>query len=1175
MIIARVLKGHTAGGTAFAAARLFLLTAAFSAGYLLLSAAPACPEGTHKFTYQGNLRQGGFLVNGYRKILFNLYPSSTSIAPVWSSVNDVLVSTGVFRVGLEPSTTVYNYSNLWLELVVDVNDDGTGGTRLLPWEEITASPFSLNAIRLSGKKYPTSAVPPLMTAEGHALGDLWMDSIAKVIKFWDGTAWIPVSGTGLPGVHAPTHAGTGTDPITSLGSYTETGYISFLPGSALSVGAGATQISVVGALVSDTGLGAPQVKLAENVVISSEASPDMGGGVRISSNVYIVGFASATKFYGDGSGLTGIGSGAGSGVNADTLDSLDSLDFVRRTGYRDEEVTGVKLFTSSMAVAGGIDAFRLKLAENVEISSDATGEHRGGVVASSNVYVHGDVVANSFWGDGAHLTGIGGGGGATVNSDTLDFLDSLDFVRKTGDLAETVTGPKQFSSSATFTAGLGAERIELRDNVAISSEPAGEFGGGVRISSNVYIIGFASATKYYGDGSALTGLDAAQNANFLDYLDSLDFVRRTGNMTEDVNGFKTFTSSVTVTGQVGATGLKLADNVLVSSETLADLGGGVRISSNVYIVGFASAAKFYGDGSSLTGLDQAKNADTLDFLHSTDYVRASGDVIETITGAKLFSSSVTVPSAVGTPRLELGTNVVVAVEPMADLGAGVNISTNVFAVGFVTASKFYGDGSNVTALDASNLDSGVVPLDRLEGITHLQLAGDADIQDTQLSTISTPGKVFDSALSSNVSLLDAKQEITGIKTFTSSVTVAATLGSPRLELGDNVSISSEPAPELGGGLTISSNVYIVGFASATKYYGDGSSLSMGASLNSDTVDNLHAEDFVRKTGDLGEEVTGAKTFLSSVTVAGAVGAQRLDLADNVSISSYAPAELGGGLTLSTNAYIVGFASATKYYGDGSELAALNASNLASGTVPLERLQGLTSSQISADAGILDTQLSTISTPGRVFDSALSDNVSLLSATQTVTGAKIFTSSVSVTLALSTPRLELAENVAISSEASVEMGAGVVVSTNLYIVGFSSAAMYYGDGSGLTGLQATYAGATSALYNGAQGGYGAVNTLCAAEFPGSHVCSTGEIIFSINTGKFAAFPAGATMWISNGPPGYTATANDCIGWTSAADTPAGVYGAVWNKEATGDGYGTLNRCDGVIGSPRQFACCGKS
>ncbi|MCX5785343.1 MAG: fibrinogen-like YCDxxxxGGGW domain-containing protein [Elusimicrobia bacterium] len=62
---------------------------------------------------------------------------------------------------------------------------------------------------------------------------------------------------------------------------------------------------------------------------------------------------------------------------------------------------------------------------------------------------------------------------------------------------------------------------------------------------------------------------------------------------QTIAGDKTFTGALTMAQ------LRLSGNVIVSSETLPALGAGVRISTNVYIVGFSSAAKYYGDGGGL------------------------------------------------------------------------------------------------------------------------------------------------------------------------------------------------------------------------------------------------------------------------------------------------------------------------------------------------------------------------------------------------------------------------------------------------------------------------------------------------------------------------------------------------------------------------------------------------
>ncbi len=113
--------------------------------------------------------------------------------------------------------------------------------------------------------------------------------------------------------------------------------------------------------------------------------------------------------------------------------------------------------------------------------------------------------------------------------------------------------------------------------------------------------------------------------------------------------------------------------------------------------------------------------------------------------------------------------------------------------------------------------------------------------------------------------------------------------------------------------------------------------------------------------------------------------------------------------------------------------------------------------------------------------------------------------------------------------------------------------------------AVYSTSTPATYSGSQSGYSGANALCAATVSGSHVCTTGEILNTINNGLGSSIPASTFLWVSNGPPAYTANANDCMGWTSAVGTN---YGTIWIKLASGDGFGSLNTCDTV----RSFACC---
>ncbi len=133
------------------------------------------------------------------------------------------------------------------------------------------------------------------------------------------------------------------------------------------------------------------------------------------------------------------------------------------------------------------------------------------------------------------------------------------------------------------------------DNVGVGTvTPAYKLDvtGGIRATSSM------TASAYYGDGSALGGV-----------------VHLAGD--ENVGGVKTFTSSFTVTDAAGiaAANLELGQNVAISLEPSAALGAGVSVSSNVYVVGFSSAAKYYGDGSALTG------------IVTTDKVLKAGDIM--------------------------------------------------------------------------------------------------------------------------------------------------------------------------------------------------------------------------------------------------------------------------------------------------------------------------------------------------------------------------------------------------------------------------------------------------------------------------------------------------------------------------------------------------------------------
>lgn len=255
---------------------LFLLLPALCC----LSPAPARAEVPVKFTYQGNLRQGGFLVNGQRNMVFRLYDSSTSAAGLWTSpAYNVQFSTGVFRVVLEPVLSDWQTGALWLELEIE-------GNRMSPREELTASPYSVNSLMVSGKKYTTASSAPA----GPGLGDLWMDNVTGTLKFWNGAVWMLTSGAGIPGVHAFTHTAIGSDPILNLGAHSVSGALTFD-----SLG----EIRASGGVFGIT--------LATHTVIQGILNPS--SNLLVGGAGYSVAFASSITagwFHGDGSGLVNL-----------------------------------------------------------------------------------------------------------------------------------------------------------------------------------------------------------------------------------------------------------------------------------------------------------------------------------------------------------------------------------------------------------------------------------------------------------------------------------------------------------------------------------------------------------------------------------------------------------------------------------------------------------------------------------------------------------------------------------------------------------------------------------------------------------------------------------------------------------------------------------------------------
>jgi len=172
------------------------------------------------------------------------------------------------------------------------------------------------------------------------------------------------------------------------------------------------------------------------------------------------------------------------------------------------------------------------------------------------------------------------------------------------------------------------------------------------------------------------------------------------------------TEFLDVRGNVVISGLTTTDNFYAGMSTISTLNvsDSVTVSQDVDVTGVVTATTFYGSASGLTDI----YAIAVDGWHTTD------------------SAGIHTTVSVG-----IGTTAIVNV--LTVLG-GTDIDGDLNVSGVVTATSFYGNGANLTSLNASNISSGTLDNDRLSGIItasqHFdgRLVGVADTADSVTTT---------------------------------------------------------------------------------------------------------------------------------------------------------------------------------------------------------------------------------------------------------------------------------------------------------------------------------------------------------------------------------------------------------------------------------------------------------
>ena len=265
----------------------------------------------------------------------------------------------------------------------------------------------------------------------------------------------------------------------------------------------------------------------------------------------------------------------------------------------------------------------------------------------------------------------------------------------------------------TVTTGLFTPLIDTTDSSAITIVPEATFnsnvtvensltvGNDMAITGNTTSTGDVTAVRFFGDGSALTGLVASyggltdtdttgRTTGSLNRFNGSAYVPTT--LTEDASG------NVTVGGQLNVSTIDTTDssaitivpeatfNSNVTVENTLTVGNDVSITGNTVSTGDVTAVRFFGDGSGLTGLVATYTAltDTDTTGRTTGSLnRFNGSAYVPTTMTEDASGNVTVGGQLNVSTIDTTDSSAITVTPIVNFDSDVNVGNNLIVDGYI------------------------------------------------------------------------------------------------------------------------------------------------------------------------------------------------------------------------------------------------------------------------------------------------------------------------------------------------------------------------------------------------------------------------------------------------------------------------------------------------------------
>ena len=513
---------------------------------------------------------------------------------------------------------------------------------------------------------------------------------------------------------------------------------------------------------------------------------------------------------------------------------------------------------------------------------------------------------------------------ATVNAITI------------GNTGATLTGTlstaaqTNITSVGTLTGLTSSGAVSITNSTASTSTGTGALivSGGVGIAGNLYIggnltvtgnsVSIGASTLSINDPiinlntpSDLTPLTTTTTADigikfhYYDTADSAAFLGRavdTGYLEWYSRGTDTanvFTG--TVYGTIKTGGLTLANSTASTSTTSGALivSGGAGIAGNINVGGFANIA--YTPASATGAAVQTYGSNTQGGTTYLDFLKATNTAVGATTPSKSFrlDSSGTfqiINSAYTTNLLNLTDSGDFTVPGRGSFG---NITT--------TNGVFWANG---TAYGGGGSASG--------STGQIQYNNSGTFAASGLYYYSANSAILATGGTSSTSITAGQLQVLGGAGFTGNVVAdqvhALNNGNgTNFRVGDDVWL---------GDINVANTMGMKGLQDATQAY-----IVFGNSNN---------------TNYIGRSGTNPITVTGAFAVTGATQTAAITSSGTI-------------IAATVNAATIGNISAN-HVGTGTYLTSLNASNLSSGTVPLAQLSGITTTQLSASAGITNGQL---------------------------------------------------------------------------------------------------------------------------------------------------------------------------------------------------------------------------